>query len=293
VSDRAHLLLPLASSVIYVLGALLIRRAADLGVGVWRATFVSNALSALFFSPLLLLGGTGQPLTALWQPVLLACFLVAGQLLGFIALNHGDVTVATPVMGIKTVVVAVLTGLLLDTPVPLRLWIAAGLSSGAIALLSLAPRAHHRRIAFSVGFGLLAATVFSLFDVLVQKWAPVWGTGRLLPLVMTLGALFSVAFIPLFREGLMRTPRAIWRPLLTGCLCVSVQSILLISSVAMFGDATAINIVYSTRSLWTVLIVWQVGHWFRSTEQGLGWHLLGWRLAGAALMTAAVVITVL
>jgi drug/metabolite transporter (DMT)-like permease len=293
VSGRLYLLLPLASSIIYVLSALLVRQAADMGVGVWRTTFVNNALSAALFVPLLLLGGPGQPLHAVWQPAVLALLLITGQTLGFLALTRGDVTVATPAMGLKTVMVAMMTVLILAVQPSTRLWIAASLSSGAIALLSLGPAARHRRVGLSIAAGAAAAMVFAVFDVLVQKWSPAWGAGRLIPLVMTLGAFFSVAFVPFFREPLRAIPRAAWRPLLSGAFCGSIQGILLITTIAIFGDATSVNIVYATRSLWIVIAVWSVGHWFDNTERLLGMRVLGWRMGGALLMTAAVLMAVL
>jgi drug/metabolite transporter (DMT)-like permease len=284
--------LPLASSIIYVWSALLVRQAADLGVGIWRTTFVANALSALLFVPLLFLGGPGQPLHLLWQPALLALLLVCGQTLGFVALTRGDVTVATPVLGIKTVLVAALTAWLLAADPSTELWVAAGLSSGAIALLSFGPATRHRRVGLSIVSAFAAAAIFALFDVLVQKWSPAWGAGRLIPLVMTVGALFSVGFVPLFREPLSAIHRSAWKPLLGGALCGSVQGILLITTIAVFGDATAVNIVYATRSLWIVIAVWWVGHWFDNTERLLGRRVLTWRLTGALLMTAAVLLAV-
>lgn len=285
-----HLLLPLFSSVLYVFGALWVRRAADLGVGVWRTTFVANVFSAVLFAPLAVLGGPGQPLAMLWQPAVLAAVLVLGQTLGFLALSRGDVTVATPVLGAKTVMVAALTVGLLGLEVPARLWVAAGLSTGAIAVLSWSGRGSGRGVRFGLGAGLAAALAFALFDVLVQKWAPAWGAGRLLPLVMALAGAGSLGMIPLFREPLARIARPAWGPLAMGSVCIAVQGILLIGTVAVYGDATAVNVVYSARSLWTVLAVWGVGHWFRNSEQGLGGRVLGRRLVGALLMTVAVVL---
>lgn len=293
-SDRMHLLLPLLSSVLYVFGALWVRRAADLGAGVWRTTFVANVFSAVLFAPVALLGGPGQPLAMLWQPAVLAAVLVLGQTLGFLALSRGDVTVATPVLGAKSVMVAALTVGLLGLPVPARLWVAAGLSTGAIAVLSWSGwsggRGGGRGVGFGLGAGLAAALAFALFDVLVQKWAPAWGAGRLLPLVMALAAAGSLGMIPLFREPLARIARPAWGPLAMGSVCIAVQGILLIGTVAVYGDATAVNVVYSARSLWTVLAVWAVGHWFRNSEQELGGRVLGRRLLGALLMTVAVVL---
>lgn len=288
--QRTHLLLPLVSSVIYVLGALLVRRAADLGVGLWRTTFVANTLSALLFLPLKLLGGPGQPASQWWQPALLAALLVVGQTLGFFALTRGDVTVATPILGFKTIVVAFLTPILLDIPLPPQLGWAAVLSTAGIALLHLSGAGHPQRLGISVAGAASAACAFALFDVLIQRWAPAWGAGQLIPLVMGLGALFSLALIPFFREPLWKIPRNSWLPLLGGSACISAQGILLITAVAVFGDATAINVVYSARSLWMVLAVWSIGHWFHNAEQKLGLRVLGGRLAGALLMTTAIVL---
>lgn len=288
--ERPHLLLPLVSSVIYVLGALLVRRAADLGVGLWRTTFVANTLSALLFLPLKLLGGAGQPASQLWQPALLALLLVLGQTLGFYALTRGDVTVATPILGLKTILVAIFTPLLLGLPLEPRLGWAACLSTAGIALLHLSGASHPQRLGISVAGGAGAALAFALFDVLIQRWSPAWGAGQLIPIVMGLGAVFSLSFVPFFRDPLWKIPQGSWMPLLGGSACISAQGILLITAVAVFGDATAINVVYSARSLWMVLAVWSIGHWFHNPEHQLAPRVLGSRLGGALLMTTAIVL---
>ena len=68
---------------------------------------------------------------------------------------------------------------------------------------------------------------------------------------------------------------------------MSLQSVAFVSGVAIFGDATAMNVVDSIRGVWSVAAVWLIGHWFASTEAQLGAGVLRWRLAGAALMTSA------
>ena len=41
------------------------------------------------------------------------------------------------------------------------------------------------------------------------------------------------------------------------------------------------------------LAVWLIGHWFQNTEQNLGGEVMGMRLAGAAMMTVAIVVTLM
>src|SRR6201996_9020630 len=135
-----HLLFPFSASLLYVAAALFLKRAQQLGGGGLRTTFIANVAIALVFTALLPLGGKGQPATQLWQPALVAVLFVAGQVLSILALSQGDVSVATPVLGAKTIFVAWFTTLLLAIALPWQLWCAAALSFGAIILLQRAPR---------------------------------------------------------------------------------------------------------------------------------------------------------
>ena len=291
-----HLLFPFVASLLYVVAALFLKRAQQLGAGVLRTTFIANVAVGILFAALLPLGGSGQPWTQLWQPALVALLFIAGQVLAVLALSLGDVSVATPVLGAKTIFVAWFTTLLLATRLPWQLWCAAALSVAAIALLNLAPgagpSAGHRRVGRTLLFSMLAAASYALFDVLVQKWSPAWGAGRFLPIMFGLSAAMSLAFVPFFRQPLRAVPRAARPSLAMGTLFMALQSLSLVSGVAIFGDATAMNVVYSARGVWSVAAVWLVGHWFANTEAQLGGTVFRWRLAGAALMTSAIVLVV-
>lgn len=288
-ASRYHLLLPLVSSLLYVLGAVWLKRATMAGVGMWRAAFVSNAVSAVLFLPWLLLGGVDWSWTMLWQPAFVAVLLVLGQCASLWALTRGDVSVATPVMGAKIILVAFFTTGVAGVRVPLNLWIAAGLSTLAIGIIHLNPKGRHHDLTLTVMGALVAAGAFALFDVLVMAWSPAWGAGRFLPWVMGLALAYSLAFVPFFRAPFRAIPRSSWPFLLGGSVLIGLQGLLLIGTVAVFGDATAVNIVYGTRGLWSVLLVWMVGRRIGAEEGGRGARVLGWRLAGAGLMSVAVV----
>jgi hypothetical protein len=63
--------------------------------------------------------------------------------------------------------------------------------------------------------------------------------------------------------------------------------------VAAKGHAASINVVYSSRGLWSVLLVWWLGHWVQSREQRLERHVLTARLAGATVMIGAIVLVLI
>ena len=136
------LLFPLVSAVLYVIGAVFLRRAADFGVGFWRTTFVANLIAAAAFAPMWCLGGEFHP-PLLWQPALAGLLFVLGSVLNFVSLNKGDVSLATPVLGIKIVLVAVFSAVATGQWGKPTIWLAAVLSTIAVALLNWSRGAHH------------------------------------------------------------------------------------------------------------------------------------------------------
>lgn len=289
----ATVVYPLIAALLYAFGAMVLKRSSDLGVGLWRTTFVANCIVAVLFSLLWLLGGPPVDRELLWQPGVIAMCLFVGQISQFLALEKGDVSVAVPVFGIKVVLVAFLTPILIGEAVGLKLWIAAFLSVIGIAFLNKKNEGQRPKgLLITLIAGGVGAVCFAVFDVLVQKWGPSWGVGRLLPCIFWINALLSCGLIFRFSAPLSQVPRQAWPWLTGGSVLLGTQSILFVSTLATYGKATSANIVYASRGLLSVMIVWMIGHWFMNTEQHLGGVVLRWRLAGAALMLSAIVLVV-
>ncbi|MEY4940167.1 MAG: hypothetical protein RIQ93_1902 [Verrucomicrobiota bacterium] len=284
---------PLFAALIFTAGAVLVKRSADLGVGVWRTAFVANVVAALLFQPLLLFGGVLLP-QLWWQPTLVAVCYVAGQWLTFTSLDQGDVSVATPVLGLKIILVAALVTLFSGEVLRWQLWVAALLATTGIALLHRrGGRVASARVGRTIVTAGLAAAAYAVFDILVQSWSPAWGAGRFLPVALGMSGLLSGVFILRFRAPLSAIPSAAWPWLIGGAVALSLQSLIFVYTIATWGNAAAANVVYSSRGLWSVLFIWILGHWVKSREQGLGRQVLGWRLAGAVLMMSAIVLVLI
>ena len=290
----ATTLYPLLAALLYAFGALLLKRSSDLGVGLWRTTFVANIIVASLFSLLWLLGGPPVERELLWQPGVIALCLFVGQLSQFLALEKGDVSVAVPVFGLKVILVAFFTPMLIGEAVSLKLWAAALLSVLGITFLNRKDVGKPpRNLAITFIAGGIGAVAFAIFDVLVQKWGPSWGAGRLLPCIFWINALLSFGLIFRFSAPLSAIPGKAWSWLVGGCVLLGVQSITFVSTLAIYGKATSANIVYASRGLLSVVLVWMIGHWFMNAEQNLGATVLRWRLVGALLMMSAIVLVVL
>jgi drug/metabolite transporter (DMT)-like permease len=296
----AATLLPLASAFGYVAAVLLVKRASAHGVGLWRTAFVSNLAMGLCFAPLWLLGGAELDAALWWQPVMCAGLFFAGQVFTFSALA-GDVSLATPVLGLKIVFVAAASSWLLEETVRPAWWLAAALATAAVVLLQSGPRGvpataggkatGAQAPGRTVVFAALAALAFALSDVLVQRFAAQWGAGRLLPLMFGLVAVLSFGLVPVFQAPLRSLRPAAWRWLAPGALLLALQAAGMAYTLGTHGRATAANILYSTRGLWSVLAVGLLGAWLGTAdERALPRGVFRRRLIGSGLMLAAVVL---
>lgn len=292
-SSTALIVLPLTAATLFGIAALAIKRASHLGAGVWHTVFVTNLISAVSYSFLWLLGGEPVDWTLLWQPGLIAVCLFGGMLSQFVAMDRGDVSVAVPVMGLKVVLVAALTPLILGEELRPILYVSALLSVLGVTMLNYRDtKLSNHGILPALVAGACAALFFALFDVLVARWGQAWGAGRLLPCIFWINAIFSIGCIAGFKRPLTDIPLAGWQWLISGALLISLQSILFVGCLAVYGKATAANILYSSRGLISVLLVVTIGHWFSSVERTHGRKVLGFRLIGATLMLAAIVLAV-
>ena len=83
-----------------------------------------------------------------------------------------------------------------------------------------------------------------------------------------------------------------WRWLAPGAALLGLQACGIAYAIIVFRSATTTNIVYNSRGVWSVLLVWTVGHWFDNAERAQGHGVMGRRLAGLLLLLAAIFLVV-
>lgn len=251
--------------------------------------------SACVFPALALMGGTMQPASLLWQPAIIGALFLAGQLFTFLAVDRGDVSIAAPVLGIKVLIVPAAAPLFVHEELPARVWIAAAVAVVGIAFVQARDESIHRsRILASVGFALLAACSMTLFDLLIQRWASAWGAGYFLPIAFTFAALFSLTFFRWADSPRSLREKGAVRPLVMGAILMAVQAIGMTVTLGLFGDATRVNIVYSLRGLWGVLLTWMLVRSSVESDATVAQHrTMALRLVGAVLIGVSVVISVM
>ncbi len=287
-----HLLLPLLASVLFVCAMIFVKRLSVLGVGSITILFVSNECTALVFSALWFFGGTSQPVEMFWQPAVIAALFVLGLSFTFLAIRRGDVSVATPVFGVKVVFVTLLLTLISNERLPLSVWYGAVFATMGIALIQWTGRSQPQRVLMTIFLALSAALSYAMFDVLVQSWAPAWGVGRFLPLVFWMLGLSSLALIP-WVDWLALGEKKVRRLMIPAALLIALQALCIIVTVAVFGDAARVNVVYALRGLWGVALAWAAARIWGGSESEVNAASWATRAVGAGLLTTAVVLVIL
>lgn len=274
----------LAAAFLYSVGYLELKAAMNHGATSKRVTIFSNYAMALWSLPLVFLAFF-FPTHPNWQAAAAASAaglcLFLGRICTVEALAKADLSISAPLLGTKTVLVAIFSILLLHTPIGWKLMTAAVLTALGLALLQTGPdhNKHHRRSA--VWWAMGASILFALVDVLTQGYARSSGVAFFQPMMfVVLSALTP------FLGKAPPTPPAAKKELLLGSIIIGFQAPLVIMLIGFFGEATLINILYASRTIWSVIV---------DAVKGEGNARQYWpaRLGGAALLLGAIILAVL
>ena len=291
-----YLILPLLLGLLYSISAMAYKRAMAEGVDIWRVIFYSNLATGILLLPLLFFAETPLPDASFHQPLITGLAFFAGIILNVLALRRGDVSVATPVLGTKVLFVALFTLVVLTEPVKTALWLAAVLVVLSLLLLRGPRRKPLVRFWSTVLCAMGSSAFFALCDVSFQAWSRVWGFGLFIPLVFTLVCALTFGLRRFFPESRGPFSRKTYGWLVTGCILNGLQTLGMFICISLFRNAnaaTAINIVYNSRVVWSVLLVWIFGHWFGNIEREQGISVMVARFAGSVLILSAIMITLL
>ena len=288
-----YLFAPLFSAAVFAMASLAFKRSFREGAGVTRVFFVNHLLLGLSFLPFAAFESKAVPWERLYQPALVAMCFFVGNIANFVAIRTGDVSLVAPLLGTKTVFVALFSWLVFAVPLTFAHGAAALLATIAIFLLGLTEVRPGARVARTTLLALASSLLFGFCDAMLGAWVKEFGVLSFLAIQFTLTALASFSVVPFFRGPLWAMPAPAWRWLLLGSGLITVQAAVLVLAIAWSGDATGVNVVYGTRGLWSVVFVWFAGGWFGNTERAdARGSVFLWRAVGAALMVAAVALTV-
>lgn len=285
-------LVPLTAALVYALASITLKRGLPTEGGFLRAFFVNNTIICLIGAPAYLVGSPPADLGLLFWPILQGAIALVAAFAGVLALRLTDVSVATPLVGSKVLWVALFTVLFLGDPVPLAWWLAAVLTVVAVYLLGRPPR-HLRAIGDphllpGAALALLSAAGFAVTDLIIQDRAAAVGLPWFIGVSFTTAGLLGLVLVPFFRGPIMALGWTKIRWIAIGSALIPLQFFGLAWVLSTWGEATALNILYSSRGLWAVLLVWIAGPLLGNRERDAGPVVLRRRLGGAGLLLVAI-----
>ena len=287
---QPYLLLPLASAVIYAVAALCLKIALGRGVTTWAVLFYSNLMLGILFAPLLLAGSSGWNLGGAPLALLSGFLFFLGQVGTFRSLQSGDVSIATPALAAKVVFVALLSLFIPGSRPDPDLWLAVILTMAGMVLLHRGPSRPASRPLPTLAWALMAALSFAAADIVVQIGAPAAGFTLFMPVMF---ATVTALSLPLLRPHILRPPRREVRAgalkwLAVGVVLIGVQATGMASAIGLFGDATAANVAYGSRGLWSLLLLALFAKMLGISDAIFDRGTLAVRVVGCALILVAV-----
>ena len=283
------LLLALAAGVSYGLAAIFCKRALETGAGTFRSLAYSNWFITLCFIPFPLLAEKGFTQSEIELGFMLGVLFCASQVSCFLALRRGDASVATPILGTKTLFVAVFGYFIYAKSLPEKTWLAAILAVVAVVLLGW-PAKGSKPSFPSMGLALLTAAGFGLTDALVPEFAKKGEVDPLNLIFMMVFAvgLFSFIFIPLTRGRFLGWRGQADKWLILGTIPLAAQAILMSLAIGFYDVPTEANVFYMSRGLWSVLFAAWIGRMIGASEGSAPKAVLVRRLIGAALLLVGI-----
>ncbi len=283
-------LLPLIAAVLYTFAAICTKRAIDGGAGVMRMFFITNAAAAAMLLAALPFAPPMPPVRLFAYPALCGALYFLAQLSLLLSIRLGEVTMQVPLLGVKVVFVAFFITLLTGRPLEPNLVLASAITAAGVFLMGFSSSEFSRKTLLTIVFAMAANASFAISDCVIQMRMGEVGTLWFMAGVYWTTFLISLALVPFFRAPLSAIPRGARKWTAAGAVIMCAQAFTLVAAMGIFKMAALANIIYATRGLWSIAVVWFAGRMLGNNEREAGPKLMSIRLAGASMMTAAVVI---
>ncbi|MBR6389183.1 MAG: hypothetical protein IKS15_03595 [Opitutales bacterium] len=282
-------LLPIMAAAMYCLSVVLVKPATrQRALSGASILVMNNLLAGLVFAPQIFLAGKMPPLEIAWQPVLAGAFCAAGNIATFVCAERGEVSLFTPIMGVKILIVIFLAHIFIKESLPPSITLAGIVCCAAVFLMGWRKNSLKSAGAkMTIALALSACSFYAACDVLLQKFSPNFEKEQLLGLMCAALALSVAPFLPrFFREAARAPSRALGLGFMSAALMTGEMFLMVLAITGSVG-ASLCNILYNTRGVMAVALVYICGSKFESVRE-LDRGDAARRLAGSLMILAAV-----
>ena len=280
-------------SLCYVFSRIFVTKPGNTSGLLFALSHTQMGIAAVVAAPILLTAGLPDSTRFFWPLMGAAFFYLAGQVALFRALRSTEASRVSPLLGLKILILAVITSLALGGTVSELQWVAVGLSVLAAFTLNYSGGSIPLP---AVGAVLFCCVGYSLSDLSIR--ALVLSLDSVGPFrAVLLACAMSYVVTGVVGAGLLptcgRATRAQWKAALPVSVTWLMAMVCLFATFRLVGVVFG-NIVQSTRGVLSILmgvLIARLGH--LHLESTVPASVFWRRVAAAAMMTAAVAMYVL
>jgi drug/metabolite transporter (DMT)-like permease len=206
------------------------------------------------------------------------------------AIKIADVSFQTPLMNTKILMVVVMAYFAGAEVIRWNWWISAFLTVFAVFIMNKTSKtsASPQTSLSPIFWTLACAFLYAICEVYMEIHSPQFGETAFLIILIVVNSLASLAIVPFFEKSSTPISAVAWGWLLAGSFALALETVTLYLPITLYGNASVVNILYSSRGLWSLFLVCVVGKWFGNTESQLPTKILITRAWGALLLTVGI-----
>ena len=286
------LLFPIAAALFYALSVIFAKIASKKGSVSPTSMLAATNLAIMFvFLPFVFLS-SDIDFTHIWRPAIVGLFFALGNYATFLCAKYGQVSLMTPIMGVKILFVfataSALSGILPSAEVFL---------SGVICAIAVFIMGYDKellcgssKIGKTLALALSTCFFYAVCDVLVQQLSGKYSPCVFLGLTSVFLAISSAPAVPkMFREFLSGGKTTLIAVLAAAFMAM--ESTLMFIALANNLDAGLCNIVYNIRGVMSVVLVYFMSGAYPELEH-LSRSSAGRRLLGSFMILGAIALVV-
>lgn len=284
-------LYPIFAALCYTLGVIIIKYSSQTkALSATSLLVINNLLSGLVFIPQIFFATKLPELNIVWQPLLAGAFCALGNLTTFICAERGEVSLMTPIMGVKILFVLMFSAMMLHTHLPFSIMLAGALCCIAVFIMGWTKQSGSKgKLFFTIFLAIIACASYAICDVIMQKCAPSFSTKAMLSLTTMPITLSIIPFIPkFFKEVKSTNATAISIGMLSATFLVGESYLMFISITGKVGAALC-NILFNTRGVIAIILVYILGRKIAKMQE-LDKTLAIRRTLGATLILVSIFI---
>lgn len=286
------ILFPLIAAALYSVSVILVKEYSSFGKmsGVGALIF-NNAAMCAVFAPALFFGEAAD-LQKVWEPVLIGIFWGLANIATFICAQKGEVSLMTPVMGVKVLIVFAFAHLLIGSVLTAPMYIAGFACCFAVFLMGFDKSSlKSKKFAITLFLALAACTSYAMADVLIQTFSADFSPWHMLAISSVSVLVSSFPFLPKFAREVKNADKKSLLLCVLAALIMAAESLFMFYAIREGVGAALCNILYNMRGVISVVLVFILGKRLKGVAE-LNTTAAAKRLVGSLIIIAAVAFAV-